>query len=193
MLNIQKITFAPKNILFANDSETRMYDLEVYKKHLVAFCQNQLGGEFDFEKWGISALRSALSDLTTLNDFDHVFTEQLEGLQFFAGKSKIKELKNLKPQQIGFYPNGTEYQYSTETIIFENGVKGRYFRNYKAQKYRPQIGDEFNLQMDTKAVLIPFSLEYKYYKNINLMDKKPLNYTGKKSIYKAKEIEVVVY
>lgn len=132
-----------------DETETRAYQIEKYKEHIIDYAQKELSHEIDLNEWKIADIRKGLIGIGELTNFEKLFTTQTDGLTYFSGKSKLEscEIIGISPIQTNYYQNGQPYDYARRSLVFENGVTGEIFINLSRKGKLPIVGVEYEFIM----------------------------------------------
>lgn len=184
MQQIEKVERNEKYITFHSLTETRIYELAVYQKHITDYAFKHVCDNCDFEDWSLEAIIDTLDENFMLESFNELFTTQNEGLIKFKGFCRIKSLSF---NNVTFYPelaekrpiNGRKRDFKTTiaTIEFENGIKGtqRFTKSDKTDCL--QVGQEvefvFTITYGKLISGLRYGLESKFatYNNIAIHEK----------------------
>lgn len=127
-------------VTFYSDVEERRYKLSEYRKQIFEYAQ-KIYTESNVNEWEIETIRQTLYNDNYLNEFETLFSTQNEGLIYFKGKSRLIEISPPLCRDLATLKSGKEIEYSLYSATFENGLQGKFLRNFTFSQQKPQIGE----------------------------------------------------
>lgn len=139
MKQIEKVLITETHAQFYSTIEERHYKLTTYQNHIIDYAQ-KIYTDANVSDWELETIRQTLYNDGLLSEFETLFTSQNDGLVFFRGKSKLVSISLPLCRDLTTLKTGKEIDYSLYTALLENGLSGKFFRNFTNGQKKPEVG-----------------------------------------------------